>query len=88
MTRRSTPAHKTDETTFAVRVRILIPETGLTCSNELRDWLSKHTEGQYAFHPAGTYPQCSYIYVNNPLIAAECIRTFDLKVHERPKETP
>ena len=90
MPRRSEPTSKVDERSFAVRVRIAIPETGLKCIGVLHSWLREMAPNAHAIHSASRSDQkdCAYIYLNDPALAAECVQVFELEVHGLPKETP
>jgi len=88
MSRRSAPAKSLDDRTFAVRVRFAIPELGLSCLNDLYAWLQQRAPHNFAIHGAGTQPHCAFLYLNDPALAAECIKTFELNVHGLPKESP
>src|SRR4051812_22248134 len=82
-------AKATDDRTFAVRLRFRIPERGMSYQwPELDAWLRRNAPGAYVIHPAGTYPDASYLYMNNPDLAAECSRLFALEIDAKPKETP
>lgn len=89
MSRRSEPAHKIDERTFAVRVRFTIPEGGLSGLNDLYAWLRERAPHDYAIHSAkaGTR-HCGALHLNDPKLAAECVETFGLEVAALPKLTP
>lgn len=51
MTRRSRLQSKTDDLAFPVRVKFVIPRTGLGFTAELHDWLREHVgTGRYAVH--------------------------------------
>jgi hypothetical protein len=92
MVKRSTPANKLDERTFAVRIRFAIPERGLPCLPEMHKWLSENAPNDYAIHSTavgGWTPQfCGYLYMNSPVMALECATRFNLQVYGLPKETP
>jgi len=89
MSRRSIPAKTLDERTFAVRSRFAIPEGGLQCLNELHAWLRERAPRNHAIHSdrAGTL-HCGALHLNDPALAAECVRVFELEVAGLPKESP
>lgn len=88
MSRRSIPAKKLDERTFAVRIRVAVPERGLKCLNDLYAWLKEKAPNDYALHSttAGVR-QRVHLHTNDPSLAVECISTFGLDIYELPKET-
>ena len=89
MPRRTAPAHKTDERTFAVRVRFVIPEMGLRNINEIYTWLRGRAPGEFAIHGTVTVRRdCCFLYMNDAAKASECVNHFGLEVYGLPKETP
>lgn len=54
MPRRSTPAAKTDDARFPIRVKFEVPPTGLGRDlDRLHDWLARNVgSGRYAVHSA------------------------------------
>ena len=92
MVKRSTPAKKLDERTFAVRVRFAIPETGLSCLLEMHNWLRDNAANDYAIHSTkapGWDPQfCGLLYMNSLAAALECATRFNLEIYGLPKQTP
>ena len=72
-----------DDRTFAIRLRFAIPEHGLKCAMEMNAWLRDRTNGQYATHGASSHTygqQCCYLYVNDPVVALDCVNAFGLEV--------
>jgi hypothetical protein len=92
MVKRTTPAKKLDERTFAVRIRFAIPETGLSCLGEMHNWLRDNAPNDFAIHSTtvgGWNPQfCGFLYMNSPAVALECVAKFNLQVYGLPKLTP
>ena len=89
MTRRSISAKALDQRTFAVRVRIAIPEDGLKCLNELHTWLRQRAPNEHAIHSTMVDARhCAYLHLNDPALAVECIQEFGLEVVGLPKESP
>jgi hypothetical protein len=83
MTRRSIPAKKIDDRTFAVRMRIKVGGQGLRCLNEVHDYL--RAAGPHAIH---SDQGGIYIYANDPKVVIDCVERFDLKLLSFKKETP
>jgi hypothetical protein len=92
MVKRSTPAKKLDDRSFAIRIRFAIPETGLSCIPEVHNWLRDNAANDYAIHSmtvGGWNPQhCGLLYMNSLAPALECVTKFDLQIYGLPKETP
>ena len=85
MSRRTEPMWKTDARLFGVRVRFLIPEGGLSITPELNAWLHREAGDQHAIHSAGTWPQSSFLYLNDVTLAARAVTDFGLRIHGLPK---
>jgi hypothetical protein len=93
MVRRSTPYKISDDETFAIRVRFAIPELGMKRLNEMHQWLRDRAPKAHAVHSAsilyGSASQlCAFLYVNDPAIALECVKEFELQIAGLPKLTP
>jgi hypothetical protein len=84
MVHRSTSYAKVDDGTFAVRVKIKIPELGPgKKSDELHRWLDQRLgRSGYALHG------CGRLYVNDLEAAAECVKALGLELAVLPKQTP
>lgn len=90
MIRRSTPYSKTDDTTFACRMRIVVPELGFgNTLTEMHFWLRNRLDGEWAMWGACSGERSlTFIYANDPLALADLVREFGLTVHAIPKRTP
>ena len=87
MTRRTEPTWKSDAPIFGVRVRFLTPENGFGNLPDFHAWLRREVGEQYAIHPAGVWPQASFLYLNDVELAARAVREFGLVIHGMPKVT-
>jgi arginine/ornithine N-succinyltransferase beta subunit len=91
MVRRTSPAKKTDDYTFAVRCRVEIPESGMRNLPDVRQWLDERvTRRGYALHstnPPGE-AQGMFIFANDPAAVAECVLVFGMTVMGWEKQTP
>ena len=91
MPRPSVPRKTLDENAYAVRVRILTPEYGLRCLDELHTWLREKTQGDYALHFDAANSrefgnqEFALLYINDAAIAAECIKKFELTLSGMPQ---
>ena len=80
-----------DEHAFALRVRILTPEYGLRCLEELHVWLREKTHGDYALHFDSANSrefgnqEFALLYVNDAAVAAQCVEKFGLELSGMPK---
>ena len=91
MPRPSVPRKTLDENAYAVRVRILTPEYGLRCLDELHLWLREKTQGNYTLHFESASSrefgnqEFALLYVNDAAVAAQCVKKFGLKLSGMPQ---
>ena len=91
MPRPSVPRKTLDENAFAVRLRILTPQYGLRCLDEMHMWLREKTHGDYALHfdTANSREfgnqEFALLYLNDAAVAAECIKEFALALSGMPE---
>jgi hypothetical protein len=91
MPRPSVPLKTLNENAFAIRIRILTPQYGLRCLDEMHVWLREKTQGDYAlnFDSANSREfgsqEFALLYVNDAAIAAACIKKFRLVLSGMPK---
>ncbi|MGE4612655.1 MAG: hypothetical protein AAED33_14915 [Paracoccaceae bacterium] len=83
MSRRSTPQKQQDQRRFPVMVRVKVPDDGFGKQlNEIHDWLRGQVGNNgYAVH-SDNQPgnEAMAIYLNDPTLAAEVVKLFDLIV--------
>ena len=74
---------------FSALPRFAIPEIGLECLNDLHAWLREKAPQAHAIHSTTAESRhCAYLHLNDPELAAECVRVFGLEVVGLPKESP
>ncbi|MCA0433044.1 MAG: hypothetical protein LCH46_07240 [Proteobacteria bacterium] len=90
MSRRTAPAKKTDDETFACRVRIIIPGGGLGEKLQaIQDMFRERFGRVWAMHAGERgIPDTAYLYSNDPVALAECVTALGLEIDARPKKTP
>ena len=85
------PLKTLNENAFAIRLRILTPQYGLRCLDELHVWLREKTQGDYAlnFNSANSREfgnqEFALLYINDATVAAECVKKFGLVLSGMPK---